>query len=321
MSAGVEWLMNLAVFGTISVDRVDLPGGESRENILGGSGSYFAAAASFHGPTSLVAAVGGDWPTEHEQVLSGFKGLSLDAVERRAESKTFAWGGKYQENMDHRDTLYTELGVLEEAPPAVPAEIADAGYVFLANMHPAMQLDVLSNFKNRKLAVADTMDLWINVALDDLKKMIAAVDGLALNFDEAELFTGLKNPVAAGKQILEMGPSFVVIKKGEHGCLFVHRFEADQGKIGIGALPAYPAETVVDPTGAGDTFAGGMMGYLANQDPDAPMTGERLRKALAHGTVMASHTIETFSLQRLQELDQAQLDARFAEYASMLDLG
>lgn len=313
--------MNLAVFGTISVDRVDLPGGESRANILGGSGAYFAAAASFYGPTALVAAVGGDWPSEHEGVLRGFAGLDLSAVERRADSKTFAWGGKYQENMDHRDTLYTELGVLEEAPPAVPSGVADAGYVFLANMHPAMQLDVLSKFEKRTLAVADTMDLWIDIALDDLKKLVGAVDGLALNFDEAELFTGHKNPVAAGKKILDMGPSFVVIKKGEHGCLFVHRFESDGGKIGIGALPAYPAETVVDPTGAGDTFAGGMMGYLANTDPDAPMTGERLRAALAHGTVMASHTIETFSLERLQKLDRAQLGERFDAYSSMLRLG
>lgn len=310
--------MSLAVFGTVSIDRVDLPGGDSREKILGGSGSYFSAAASYYGPTSLVAAVGGDWPSEHEAILSGFEHLDLSAVERRPDSQTFAWGGKYLDNMDHRETLYTHLGVLEEAPPAVPASVAGAEYVFLANMHPAMQLDVLSRFTSRRLAVADTMDLWIDIANDDLRKMIAAVDGLVLNYDEAEQFTGHKNPVAAGKKIMELGPSFVVIKKGEHGCLFVERFGDG---IGIGALPAFPAESVIDPTGAGDTFAGGMMGYLANSGADEPMTARRLRTALAHGTVMASFTIETFSLERLQKLDGPQLAARYDEYAEMLRLG
>ncbi|MEO0512801.1 MAG: PfkB family carbohydrate kinase [Planctomycetota bacterium] len=307
--------MSLAVFGTVSVDRVDLPGGDSKENILGGSGAYFAAAASFYGPTSLVAAVGGDWPSEHEAMLSAFDRLDLSAVDRRQESTTFAWGGKYLDNMDHRETIYTHLGVLEEAAPPVPPAVAGAQHVFLANMHPAMQVDVLQSFNERSLAVADTMDLWIDVANDDLRAMIAAVDGLVLNHDEAEKFTGEKNPVTAGKKILELGPTFVVVKKGEHGCLFVERFG---GEIGVGALPAFPAERVVDPTGAGDSFAGGVMGYLANTSSEAPLDADRLRTALAHGTVMASFTIETFSLERLSKLDTDQLATRYAEYASML---
>lgn len=320
----------LVVTGTIGIDTVYAPTGHA-ESTLGGSCTYFAAAASFHGPVRMVAAAGDDLPDEHRRTIKHFANIDTTGLEIRAGSKTFRWGGKYHDNMDRRDTLFTELGVLMEAPPKVPASYRDSKIVFLANTHPGVQLGLLENFPDRALAVADTMDLWINTAREPLLELLKRVDGLVLNYDEAELFTGKKNPVTAARHILELGPSFVVVKKGEHGSLIVHR-------DGIGALPAYPAEVVVDPTGAGDSFAGGMMGFLASRESlngngGVGIGGKRataagqskpgvsldlLLKALAHGTVMASFNIESFSLKRLQTLTKAELDARYQEYAAML---
>ncbi|MBR9692830.1 sugar kinase, partial [Candidatus Woesearchaeota archaeon] len=186
-------------------------------------------------------------------------------------------------------------------------------FIFLANASPTNQRAQLKQFPKRKLVVADTMNLWIENEHDELIKLIKEVDGLVLNYDEAEQLTGKRNTVAAAKHLLELGPRFVVVKKGEHGCLFAH-------KDGIGALPAYPAEKVVDPTGAGDTFAGGMMGFLAAQDSDDPASFENIRASLAHGTIMASFTIEQFSLERLQELKKEELETRFKEFTKMLHL-
>jgi len=304
--------MSLVVTGSIGIDTVYTPDGEHREGVLGGSCSYFAASASFYGPVRVVAAVGEDFPDELHQTLAGFKGVDLQGLEKRAGSATFRWGGKYHENMDSRDTLYTELGVLGEAQPPVPQTYRDSKVVFLANSHPAVQLDMLRQITGRRLAVADTMDLWINTANDELRALMKEIDGLVLNFDEAELFTGKRNTVAAAKQLLELGPSFVVVKKGEHGALFVHR-------DGIGAIPAFPSEVVVDPTGAGDTFAGGMMGFLAQHaDQDHLTSFQTLLKSLAHGTVTASFNIESFSLERLKSLTRDQIDERHAEFVDML---
>ncbi|GAB4385495.1 MAG: PfkB family carbohydrate kinase [Phycisphaerales bacterium] len=309
--------MSLVVTGTIGIDSIYTPDGQHREGVLGGSCAYFAAAASLYGPVRLVAVVGDDFPDEHRQTLARFPNIDTSGLETRAGAKTFRWGGKYLANMDHRETLYTELGVLEEEPPAVPEVFADSRYVFLANTHPAVQADMLSQFPDRVLAVADTMDLWINVARSELESLLRQVDGLVLNYDEAELFTGKSNPVTAGRHLLEFGPRFVVIKKGEHGCILVHR-------DGLAALPAYPTETVVDPTGAGDTFAGGMMAYLAKShgrgDHDDPGSYEAVRRSLAHGTIIASFTVETFSLERLTQLTPEMVQARFDEYASMMHL-
>jgi sugar/nucleoside kinase (ribokinase family) len=216
--------------------------------------------------------------------------------------------------MVQRETLFTHLGVLEEAPPAVPGAFADSGLVFLGNTHPGVQLSFLSSFPKRQLTVADTMDLWINIAKPDLLVLLRNVDGLALNNDEAELLTGKKNPVTAARHILEMGPRFVVVKKGEHGCILVHR-------DGIAALPAYPTEMVIDPTGAGDSFAGGMMGSLAATGVTTRTdlgSFEHVRKALVYGTVTASFTVESFSLDRLVKLSRAELDERYARYAAMV---
>lgn len=311
--------MSLIVTGTVGIDSVYTPWGKA-EKVLGGSCTYFAAAASFYGPVRLVAAVGGDFGKSHRQVFKKFKGIDDSGLEFRPASKTFAWGGEYSADMNSRKTLFTELGVLAEAPPKVPEHFADSRYVFLANSHPAVQLDLLSQLPERRLAVADTMDLWINTARPELEKLLKAIDGLVLNYDEAELFTGTKNPVTAARKILKdfggkkKGLQFVVVKKGEHGALIVHR-------DAIAALPAYPAEKVIDPTGAGDTFAGGMMGYLAATGSKKDAGGvkfERLQRAIAHGTVVASFNIESFTLSRLLKLKSSELAKRYKEFARIV---
>lgn len=312
--------MALACTGTISIDSVYTPHGH-QERVLGGSVTYFAAAASFHGPVRVVAAVGDDFPPACRKVLQGFKNIDATGIETRAGSKTFAWGGKYFANMNSRETLFTELGVLAEAPPVVPAAFADSPFVFLANSHPAVQMGFLKQFPKRKLVVADTMDLWINTARADLEALLREVDGLVLNYDEAELFTGKQNPVTAARQMLKAyskgkkGLKFAVVKKGEHGCILVH-------KDGISALPAYPAEKVIDPTGAGDTFAGGMMGSIAaagrKRKLADPCAFEVIQRGLAHGTVVASFNIESFTLGRLTKLKKAELDKRYREFSRMV---
>jgi sugar/nucleoside kinase (ribokinase family) len=294
-------LMSLAVTGTIGIDTVHTPSG-SAERVLGGSCAYFAAAASFHAPVRLIAVVGGDWPDEHRRLLEQFDNISLDGLEVRPEGETFAWGGKYFADMNRRETLFTELGVLDGDPATVPQSYRDSRVIFLANTHPAEQLAMIDQFPQRKLVVADTMDLWINIAHDELLALLGKIDGLVLNDAEAEQLTEIRNAVSAGRKILEMGPSFVVVKKGEHGCVLVHR-------DGVAALPAFPAEKhqVIDPTGAGDSFAGGMMGHLAVVGSfDLPS----IQTALAWGTVTASFTIESFSLDRLARLTRAEIDER-----------
>lgn len=306
--------MALIVTGTIGIDTVVTPSGHA-EKVLGGSCTYFAAAASFFTPVRLVAAVGGDFPASMRGVFQKFPAIDTRGLETRPQSKTFAWGGKYHANMNSRDTLFTELGVLAEAPPKVPPAYADSQYVFLANTHPGVQMEMLSQLPKRRLAVADTMDLWINNARAELMALLGKIDGVVLNYDEAELLTGRSNTVSAGREILKHGPKFVVVKKGEHGAILVH-------KDGVAAFPAYPTEKVVDPTGAGDTFAGGMMGYLASHGHGGkdPTSYDAIRRSLAHGTIIASFTIEAFSLTRLEGLKREEIDARFREYAEMTRL-
>lgn len=308
--------MSLIVTGTIGIDTIHAPTG-TVERVLGGSATYFSAAASYYGPVRLVACVGEDFPSDHMAILRGFDGVDARGLEVRQGSKTFAWGGKYHANMNSRETLFTELGVLGEHPPKVPDAFADAKFVFLANSAPAVQLGFMDQLPQRTLTVADTMDLWINIAKPELLALLKRVDGLVLNYDEAELLTGKANTITAGRHILDMGPRFVVIKKGEHGAILVHR-------DGIAAIPAYPAETVIDPTGAGDTFAGGMMGYLAAQASGATQANldagsyAAIRRALVHGTVVASFTIEGFSLTRLATLTRAELDGRVEQFLNMV---
>lgn len=305
--------MSLIVTGTIGIDTIYTPQGH-REKVLGGSCTYFAAAASYYGPVRMVAAVGDDFPPAFRETLTSFKGIDTVGLELRRGSKTFAWGGKYHENMNSRETLFTELGVLGERPPAIPKAFEDSQFVFLANTHPGVQLQMMQSLPKRRLVVADTMDLWINVARTELDLLLTKIDGLVLNYDEAQQLTGKANTVAAAKHILTMGPKFVVVKKGEHGCILVHR-------DGVFALPAYPTENVVDPTGAGDSFAGGMMGHIAahpSHKGNGALSFQALREALAHGTVVASFTIEKFSLERLVGLKREELDKRYREFVGMV---
>ncbi|MBS0190295.1 MAG: PfkB family carbohydrate kinase [Phycisphaerales bacterium] len=304
--------MPLLVTGTIGMDDVVTPTGHAQQ-VLGGSCMYFSAAASFFGPVRLVAAVGEDFPPAFRDSFKQFPNVDLAGLETRKGSKTFRWGAKYHANMNSRDTLFTELGVVGEAPPKVPAAYADSKFLFLANSPPAVQAQFLEQVPARKLTVVDTMDIWIDTAKADLLALLKRVDGLVLNYDEAELLTKKLNSVSAGRHILDLGPRFVIVKKGEHGCLLIHR-------DGICSLPAYPTERVVDPTGCGDTFAGGMMGSIA-ADPSAqkdPGSFASIRRALVHGTIVASYTIEAFSLDRLKQITLGDLTNRFDEYAGMV---
>ena len=300
--------MPLIVTGSIGIDSIETPSG-SAQNVLGGSSIYFGAAASFFGPVRLVGAVGEDFPPEFLEQFRRFD-IDLAGLETRAGSKTFRWHGRYHENMNDRDTIAVELNVLAEDLPPVPEGYRDSQYIFLANTHPAGQMELLESFPNRKLAVADTMDLWIENEHAALKDLLRKIDGLVLNDSEAFLLTGKSNIVQAAEDIIKMGPKFVVIKKGEHGAFLLH-------EDGMSSLPAYAARDVVDPTGAGDSFAGGMMGHLAAAGDHSLKS---LRRAMAYGTIVASYNIESFSLERLTQIKRGDIDERLTEYSRMLSV-
>ena len=304
--------MKLVVTGTIGIDTVQTPRAK-REGVSGGSAAYFAAAASQLCPVRLVAVVGGDWPTEHHSILKSFSGVCLDGLESRTNSRTFAWGGKYFEDVNRRETLFTEVGVLQEEPPRVPAAYADSELVFLGNTHPSVQLGFVDQFPKRKLVVADTMDLWIRTANPELRALLQRVDGLIVNDSEAAELTGVRNAISAGRKILDMGPKFVVVKKGEHGAILIH-------PEGSAVIPAFPIDdaNVVDPTGAGDSFAGGFMGYLARE---GRFDFVSLQKAMAYGTVVASFSLEAFGLDRMRTLKFDEITKRLAQFQQMARVG
>lgn len=310
--------MKLVVTGTIGIDTVYTPR-DKREGVSGGSAAYFAAAASQLAPVRLVAAVGGDWPSEHREILSGFPGVCIAGLDTRPQSRTFAWGGRYFEDVNRRETLFTEVGVLQEAPPVVPAAYHDSDFVFLGNTHPAVQLGFIDQFPQRKLVVADTMDLWIRTAHTELTTLLKRVDGLIVNDSEAGELTGFRNAISAGKKILDMGPKFVVVKKGEHGAVLMHRLGTG-GTGGMALVPAYPVEehAVVDPTGAGDSFAGGFMGYLAREERN---DADALQAAMAYGTVMASFALESFGLDRMRILTAAEFQQRLHSFQQLARVG
>ena len=304
--------MKLVVTGTIGIDTVQTPRAK-REGVSGGSAAYFAAAASQLCPVRLVAVVGGDWPAEHHSILKSFSGVCLDGLESRTNSRTFAWGGKYFEDVNRRETLFTEVGVLQEEPPRVPAAYADSELVFLGNTHPSVQLGFIDQFPKRKLVVADTMDLWIRTANPELSALLQRVDGLIVNDSEAAELTGVRNAISAGRKILDMGPKFVVVKKGEHGAILIH-------PEGSAVIPAFPIDdaNVVDPTGAGDSFAGGFMGYLARE---GRFDFASLQKAMAYGTVVASFSLEAFGLDRMRTLKFDEITKRLAQFQQMARVG
>src|SRR6476620_2886680 len=295
--------MSLLVTGSIGIDTVETPAGR-RDNVIGGSAIYFAYAASYFTPVRLVGAVGEDAPEELFKVF-GDQEVDTSGLEVRKGSKTFRWHGSYVKDLNEAVSIQTDLNILAEAAPKIPDKFFDSKYVFLANTHPVLQQQMACCLKGPKLVVADTMNLWINTARNDLLKTLKMVHGLVLNDGEARLLTEKKNLIAAARDVLKMGPKFVVIKKGEHGCLLV----TQAGDTFV--LPAFPAEQVVDPTGAGDSFAGGMMGYLATQGTFSAAT---LKRALAFGTVVASFTVSDFSLAGLQNTTRDAIDERWHEY-------
>ena len=298
--------MSLLVTGSIGIDTVEAPSGKVVD-ALGGSSVYFAYAASFFTDVRLVGVVGDDCPPGLLKPLRDNPRIDLAGLEVRPGSKTFRWHGRYHDDVNIRDTVAVDLNVLGEAGPTIPAAFRDSRYVFLANTHPALQLELLGQLTRPSLVVADTMDLWITTEHDAVSALLAHLDGLVLNDSEAKLMTGKSNVVAAGLEIVRRVRRFVVVKKGEPGSLL---FAGEK----LCALPSYPTQKVVDPTGAGDSFAGAMMGCLAAADSsDVPA----LRKAIAAGTVTASIELEDFSLNRFLTTTRADIDARLAEYKEL----
>ena len=269
--------------------------------------THFSYSASFFTDVRLVGVVGEDWPAEHTSLLES-RGIDTSGLSVVPGGSTFRWTGRYEPNMNDRETLDVQLNVFGEFDPVLPENYRDSEFVFLANAVPAVQLKVLSQVPKRRIVVADTMDLWISTQREDLDDLLPRLDGLVLNDSEAKLLTGSENLVTAGHAVRRMGPKFVVIKKGEHGAMF---FSEDLSYT----LPAFPTENVIDPTGAGDSFAGGMMGYLVEQGNFDPAT---LKTSLAYGTVVASFNVEGFGLDRLQEISRDDIQSRMENYRQML---
>jgi len=298
--------MSLLVTGSIGIDTVITPHGRADE-VLGGSAVYCSHAAALFTAVRLVAVVGEDFPASCRAQLESER-IDLAGLETRAGSKTFRWAGKYSPDMNDRETVDVQLNVLAEPGARVPEAYAQSGLVFLANTHPATQLELLAQVPGKRLSVCDTMDLWIETERDALDKTLAAVDGVIINDAEARQLTGRDNLVAAGEAVLAMGPRFAVIKKGEHGAMLV---TADS----VTTVPAFPTKQVCDPTGAGDSFAGGMLGYL---DACGQSDVAALRRAVVRGTVTASFTIEDFSLTRLRGVTADEVEARVRRFVAML---
>ena len=295
--------MSITVVGSIAYDAVETPFG-SRERMLGGAATHFALAASFFDHVRIVGPVGDDFASEDMAVLET-RGSSIDDVERVPGGRTFFWKGKYGWDLGTRDTLDTQLGVFEAFAPKLSAETCSSEVLFLANIQPGLQLDVRTQCADARFVALDSMNLWIDIARDELMEIISRVDCLILNDEELRQLTGKPNLVSAAREILGHGPSIVVAKQGEHGAAMI---TADQ----FFALPAYPLETVIDPTGAGDTFAGGFVGYIARH-LDAGLTTDVLRSAMAYGTALASFNVEGFGTERVSAVSADEVAARVAD--------
>jgi sugar/nucleoside kinase (ribokinase family) len=297
--------MSLLVVGSVAFDSIETPRGKI-DDALGGSASFFACAASFFTAPRLVGVVGDDFPSEHRQL---FARRSIDTAGLVTQAgKTFRWKGRYHEDMNTRDTLEVHLNVFGTFEPVLPERFRDSTHVFLGNSSPAVQARVLDQVHRPHLVLADTMDLWIETQRGDLLALLPRLDGLLLNDSEARLLTGEHNLVRAGEAVRRLGPKFVILKKGEHGAML---FTAD----GLFVVPAYPTAEVIDPTGAGDSFAGGILGYLSSDDSPPP---GRLRRAMAYGTVVASLTVEDFGLDRLKATSRSEIEERLEMYRKMM---
>jgi sugar/nucleoside kinase (ribokinase family) len=293
--------MSILVVGSVAFDTVETPFGKA-ERVLGGSASFFSVAASFFAPVNLVAVVGKDFG---EKQLAAFKDRPIDlAGLERADGATFHWQGKYSYDLNARETICTELNAFEAFKPKIPASYRKSEYVFLGNIDPVLQREVLDQVERPKVVACDTMNFWIQGRLDELKKTLQRVDILLINDSEARELSGEWNIVKAARAIRAMGPKTLVMKKGEHGVVMF----TSEGSF---AAPAFPLEEVFDPTGAGDTFAGGFMGYLASRGGEGE---DALRRAVIMGSTLASYCVEAFSLDRLLRLTRPEIDERFRRF-------
>ncbi len=290
----------------MGLDDVKTPVDE-RFDLLGGSASYAAVAAGYFSPVNLVGIVGEDFPSEHWNFLQS-RGINLDGVQR-APGKTFRWSGEYMWDMNTRETRSIALNVFETFSPTLPEHYRASDFVLLANIAPELQLQVLDQMDKPKFVIADTMDLWINIAQPALLDLLKRVDMLILNDSEARELTKETSLIKAGRKIQSLGPRIVAVKKGEHGCLLF-------GEDEFFSCPAYPLEDIHDPTGAGDTFAGGLTGYLASRGNHS-VSFKTLKTAVVVGSVLASYNVEAFSLERLRTVEQKEILARFAEFQDL----
>lgn len=296
--------MSILVVGSVALDSIRTPFGEVEE-ILGGSATFFSVAASFFSPVRLVAVVGEDFPSEHVDFLRS-RGVDTRGL-REVPGRTFRWKGYYAYDLNEAHTLDTQLNVFEDFDPEIPEEYRDSEYVFLANIDPELQLKVLEQVRSPRLVVCDTMNFWIENKREALFETVSRVNCLLLNDAEARQLAQDPNLVAAGRKLLGMGPERVIIKKGEHGVIMLAGGE-------FFSLPAYPLETVFDPTGAGDTFGGGFLGSLSRSERAGE---EEIRRAVVYGSVVASFTVEDFSCRRLAALSMEEIEERYRAFSAI----
>jgi len=300
--------MSLLAIGTVAFDAIETPFGKT-EKILGGAATYIGLAASnFIKTSNIVSVVGEDFPDEYIRLLQKH-GVNTKGLQVKTGEKTFFWSGKYHNDMNTRDTLDTQLNVLEKFDPIIPDEYQDCKYLMLGNLAPTVQKTVIERLQNRpKLIVMDSMNFWMDIMMEELKKTLKLVDVLSINDEEARQLSGEYSLVKAAQKILRMGPKYLVIKKGEHGALLFHQRE-------VFFAPALPLEDVFDPTGAGDTFAGGFIGYLAQTDD---ISFENMKRALIYGSALASFCVEKFGTERLVNLQKAEVEERLQEFVDLV---
>ncbi len=300
--------MSLLVVGTVAFDAIETPFGKT-DKIVGGAASYISLAASYFDKNiHLVSVVGDDFPNDFLNLLKK-EGVNLEGLQIKKGEKSFFWSGKYHNDLNTRDTLDTQLNVLEKFDPVVPESAKECDFLMLGNLVPAIQRSVITQMKKRpKLIVLDTMNFWMDIAMDELKKTIAMIDVLTINDSEARQLSGEYSLVKAAQKILQMGPKVLVIKKGEHGALLFNKDE-------VFFAPALPLEEVYDPTGAGDSFAGGFIGYLAKTKD---ISFENMKRAIIFGSAMASFTVEKFGTERLIGLSQADVEERVQEFVDLV---
>lgn len=299
-------MSKLVVVGTVAFDAIETPFGKT-DKILGGAATFIGLSAShFNTEVGLVSVVGGDFPQEYLDMMTN-RGMNIEGIEIVKDGKTFFWSGKYHNDMNTRDTLATELNVLADFNPVVPESFKDAEVVMLGNLHPAVQLGVIEQTPKAKLIVLDTMNFWMDSALDMLHQVIAKVDVITINDEEARQLSGEYSLVSAARKIHEMGPKYVVIKKGEHGALLFH-----DGDIFF--APALPLEEVFDPTGAGDTFAGGFAGFLA---ASGDYSFENMKRAIIYGSNFASFAVEKFGTERMQTITNEEITTRLEQFKAL----